>query len=253
MRRILTLPVVIALGLAGAIGLAQQLQEPGGGRVAPGDTVLGKVTSVAKDSLVVTPLSGGEPITIHISDGTRLIKERQPIKLSDIKSNDLVVARGEVKGLSMTATIVAVPNPEMVERIKQGGGFGMGRGGRGFGGGTGTDVFNRDDMGKKFILGEVKAINETKLTIARPDGQTQDIQVDENTSFKRGNESITLPDIKVGDFVRGAGEVKDNIFVPKELAVGRPQNRTMIGTSSGSQPQANPPADKPSTAAPPKN
>jgi len=253
MRRILTLPIVIAWGLAGAIGLGQQLEESGGRRAAPGDTVLGKVISVAKDSLVVTPLSGGDPITIHVSDGTRLIKERQPIKLNDIKSNDLVFARGEIKGLAMTATIVTVPNPEMVERIQQGGGFGMGRGGgRGFGGGTGT-VFNRDDIGKKFILGEVKAINETKLTIARPDGQTQEIQVDENTSFKRGNESITLPDIKVGDFVRGAGEVKDNIFVPKELAVGRPQTRTMLGTSDGSEPRANPPADKPPTSGPPKN
>jgi len=98
--------------------------------------------------------------------------------------------------------------------------------------------FNREDMGKKFIVGEVKAIQETKLTIARPDGQTQDIEVDENTSFKKGTESVTLPDIKVGDFVRGRGELKDNVFVPKELIVGRPQMQmkfTMGGP--GGQPQ----------------
>ena len=88
-------------------------------------------------------------------------------------------------------------------------------------------------MGKKFIVGEVKAINETKLTIARPDGQTQEIEVDENTSFKKGSESITLPDIKVGDFVRGRGELKDSTFVPKELIVGRQQMRIMMGGPGG--------------------
>src|SRR5438132_154868 len=77
------------------------------------------------------------------------------------------------------------------------------------------------------VAGKVKAINETKLTIARPDNQSQDIEVDENTSFKKGSESVTLADIKVGDFVFGPGEVKDGTFVSKQLNIGRP--RTMIG------------------------
>ncbi|HZS26333.1 MAG TPA: hypothetical protein VFB76_03820, partial [Candidatus Angelobacter sp.] len=95
-----------------------------------------------------------------------------------------------------------------------------------------------------FIAGEVKAINETKLTIARPDGQTQEIEVDENTSFRKGMESITLPDIKVGDFVRGRGELKNNVFVPKELVVGRPQMRSM--SQGGAQQEQK----KPDSAAP---
>jgi hypothetical protein len=101
----------------------------------------------------------------------------------------------------------------------------------------------------------VKAINETKLTIARPDGQTQEIEVDENTSFKRGSESITLPDIKVGDFVRGPGELKNNVFVPKELAVGRPTRMRMddSGNPSQQEPQpGNSSPDKSATQAPPK-
>jgi hypothetical protein len=106
-------------------------------------------------------------------------------------------------------------------------------------------------MGKKFIAGEVKAIAETKLTIARVDGQSQDIEVDENTSFKRGKESITLPDIKAGDFVRGPGELKDGVFVAKELTVGRPNMRIRFAGPDG-PPAQNPPADKPAQA-PPKN
>ena len=121
---------------------------------------------------------------------------------------------------------------------------------------SGNPGVNPEDMGKKFILGEVKAINETKLTIARPDGQTQDIEVDENTSFRKGQESITLPDIKVGDFVRGRGELKENVFVPKELIVGRPQMR-MRGqdgqATDAKKPDSAPPAATGSApAAPPK-
>jgi len=126
---------------------------------------------------------------------------------------------------------VGVVPVEMVQRMQQGGGPGGGMAG-----------FNREDLGKKFIVGEVKAIHETRLTIARPDGQTQEIEVDENTSFKKGGESITLPDIKVGDFVMGRGELKENVFVPKELTVGRQPMRMLMNA-----PGAQPPATKPST------
>jgi hypothetical protein len=55
-----------------------------------------------------------------------------------------------------------------------------------------------------------------------------------------------LPDIKVGDFVRGRGELKENVFVPKELMVGRPQMRIMTG-GPGDQP---PEQKKPDGTAP---
>ncbi|HEV8491063.1 MAG TPA: DUF5666 domain-containing protein [Candidatus Angelobacter sp.] len=218
----------------------------------PGDNVVGKVTAVSKDSLTIAPLMGGDAVTVKVSDTSRVVKDRQPFKLEQIKVDDVVFARGELKNNSMQAAVVSVVNPEMIQRLQQGGGPGGGPGG-GIGQGAG---FNREDLGKKFILGDVKAINETKLTIARPDGQTQEIEVDENTSFKKNGESITLPDIKVGDFVRGRGELKDNTFVPKELIVGRPQMRLMMGGpgmagpgiagSGGAQPEQK----KPDEAAP---
>jgi len=214
----------------------------------PGDNVVGKVTAVGKDSLIIAPLMGGDAVNVKVSDTTRVAKDRQPFKFEQIKVDDVIFARGELKNNSMQAAVVSVVNPEMIQRIQQGGAAG---------GGPGSPMggFNREDLGKKFIIGEVKAINETKLTIARPDGQTQDIEVDENTSFKKGGESITLPDIKVGDFVRGRGELKDNTFVPKELMVGRPQMRMMIGGPGGQpteqkKPESAPPGTAPAT--PPK-
>src|SRR5712691_801577 len=180
-------------------------------RFPPGETVIGKVTAITKDSLTIAPLAGGSPVNVNVGENTRVMKERQPATLADIKVDDTVFARGQLKGGTLEAAILGVVTPEMAQRIQQG-----------LGGG-GSAQFKREDLGKKFIAGEVKAINETKLTIARPDGQTQDIQVDENTSFKKAGESITLADIKAGDFVRGPGELKDSVFFAKELVVGRPR------------------------------
>lgn len=211
MKKLLSVSILLACSITLAFPQAET-QNRGGNR-PPGEMVVGKVTSVNKDLLTVAPLSGGEPITVKITANTRVTKQRQPIKIEEIKVDELVFVRGQINGSSVEAGMVGVVSPEMAQRIQQGGMGGMG-GGR---------QVNPEDMGKKFIAGEVKAINETKVTIARPDGQTQDIEVDENTSFKKGGESITLADIKVGDFVAGPGELKDNIFVAKELRSGRPR------------------------------
>ena len=248
-KKSLLVATLLSIGFAGA-----RAQGPEGGRrnLPPGENVVGKVTSVSKDSLVVAPLTGGSPVTVKVGDSTRVLKARQPIALSEIKNDDLVFARGELKDQTMQALVVSVVPPEAMERMRQGGG-GMLFGGPGGRGGPG-EQFNAEDMGKKFIAGEVKAINETKLTIARPDGQTQDIEVDENTSFRKGRESITLPDIKVGDFVFGRGELKNSIFVPQTLNVRGPGMRTMVIGGEGSQPQQKKPdADKPAGEGPPKN
>jgi Domain of unknown function (DUF5666) len=246
MKMLLVLTTLLGLGLA---SVPAQTPERGERNIPPGDTVVGKVISVSKDSLVIAPLMGGDPVTVKVGDNTRVSKDRQPAKLEEIKTDDAVFVRGALQNRVIEAAVVGVVNPQMIQRFDQGG---PGPGGSGVDRGGGPGRFNRDDLGKKFIVGEVKAINETKLTIVRPDGQSQDIEVDEDTSFKRGNESITLPDIKVGDFVRGSGELKNSVFVPKELVVGRPQMRMMMGGPENPQ-QQNAPVDKPSAPAPPKN
>ncbi len=247
--------LVAALLGASYVGAPAQVQERGGRNMPPGENVVGKVTAVGKDSITVSPIAGGDAVTVKISGETRIRKDRQPVKLEDIKTDETVFARGKLNGNTMEAAMVSVVPPEMIQRMQQGGGPGAGGMQGGGPGGPGRmGGFNPEDMGKKFIVGEVKAINETKLTIARPDGQTQEIEVDENTSFKRGQESITLPDIKVGDFVRGRGELKESVFVPKELVVGRPQMRMTGGQGSQAQDQKKPegaaPAGSTSTAPP---
>jgi hypothetical protein len=232
--------------------LSQQQAVVQGQGLPPGDNVIGKVTAATKDTVTVTPILGGDPVTVKVGGDTRVIKDRQPASLSDIKTGDTVVARGPLKGQTMEASFLLVVDPSMIQRMQNGG----------FGGGGGAgpmSQFKPEDMGKKYIAGEVKAINETKLTIARPDNQTQDIEVDENTSFKKGKESVTLADITVGDFVRGTGEIKNGIFVPKELNVGRPMRQIrMVGPGGNPQDQKKPDDQKAPDAPkpppdPPKN
>lgn len=212
-------------------GFSQQQTVIQGQGMPPGDNIVGKVTAATKDTVTVTPLTGGDPVTVKVGGDTRVIKDRQMAGIGDIKIGDTVAARGPLKGQTMDALFVVVVDPSMVLRFQAGGPGGSGP----------MSQFKPEDMGKKYIVGEVKAINETKLTIARPDNQTQEIEVDESTSFKKGKESVTLADITVGDFVRGTGEIKNGIFVPKELNVGRPQMRQLrIGGPGGNPPGGNP-------------
>lgn len=229
MRTTLLLTILFVLTLPAAWG---QRPEGRSEDLPPGTNVVGRVTAAGQNSLTIAPLTGGDPVTIKVSENTRVFKDRQPGKLEDVKTNDVVFVRGELKGNIMQAARVAVVNPQMMK-------FGQG-------GPEGGPGFNREDLGKKFIAGEVKAINETKLTIARPDNQSQDIEVDENTSFKKGSESITLPDIKVGDFVHGPGALKNGVFAAKELIVGRPQMRMMM-LGPGGQPQEVQSGEKPAS------
>src|SRR5581483_3807091 len=132
--------LVAALLGASFVAAPAQVQERGGRNLPPGETVVGKVTAVSKDSLTVSPMQGGDAVTVKIGENTRVTKERQPVKLEDIKKDDAVFVRGKLNGNVMDAAIVGVMNPEMLQRMQSGG---MGGGGR-MGG------FNPEDMGKKF-------------------------------------------------------------------------------------------------------
>jgi len=178
--------------------------EHGPGRRGPG--VAGTITAINADSIVIKTMDG-KTAQVKIDDKTQFRKERQSAKLADFKAGDEVFVRGQqASDGSWQAEVVAA------------------RPAGGFGGGM------REGMGKQFIAGEVKAVNGTQLTIARPDGVTQTISVDENTSFRKQNESITLADIKPGDHVFGRGELKNDVFVPSVLNVGEPR---MMGGPQG--------------------
>lgn len=78
----------------------------------------------------------------------------------------------------------------------------------------------RAGFGKTWIAGKVTAIHELKLTIERAgDKQSQVVAVDENTSFRKHREDVTLADIKVGDFITAQGAVQADVFTAAALRI----------------------------------
>jgi hypothetical protein len=201
MRRYLAVLLLLIPVLCAAQAGDTQQRPRRQGMGAFGSGVAGAITEIKPDSFTVKAMDG-KTVTVKLNADTRFMKDRQPAKLADFKVGDTVFVGGEAKGDEVIARVVASRTAGAVgggDRIAQ----------------------LREGLGKTFIAGEVKAIEGTKLTILRPDGQSQTIEVDENTSFRKGRESITLPDIKVGDQVRGPGQVNSQgTFVATTLNTG---------------------------------
>jgi hypothetical protein len=114
------------------------------------------------------------------------------------------------------------------------------------------------EMGKDFVAGEVKSVDAPNLTIVRADKVTQTLELNEDTSLRRGRESITMADIQPGDHVVIRGAVENNAFVPKNVMVLSPEQwkqmeemRKMAGISpDGNAPAGNNPAPAPKSNPP---
>jgi preprotein translocase subunit YajC len=157
----------------------------------------GQISEINGDSFTLKTQMG-TTLTVKTTAETRFFgKDRVPGVLKDLKAGDYVAAAGPVTEGVVQARFVAQLDEAAVKRMEE----------------------FKANLGKTVIAGEVKEISETKLTILRPDGQTQVIELDESTSLRRREESITLADIKPGDRVFGNGELKNGVFVPKELRV----------------------------------
>ena len=190
--------------------------------------VQGTVTATSPDHLTVKT-ERGDSFNIAVTPNTQVRKGRDPEKLADIHVGDGVGAMGEIDQPNKTvhALMVFVVDAEQIKKA-------------------------RESLGKTTIAGRVTAIDELKLTVLRPDGVSQVIMVDEDTSFKKGGraqqqgfeglaaggvsggvgrggsataaggESITLADVKVGSNVAGQGGLKGGVFVPTQLYVSEP-------------------------------
>lgn len=211
--------------LVACVAVAQQTPPPEGaprtergprGRMGAfvGQGTAGNITAINGDTLTLKTIAGTE--TVKTTGDTMFRRDREAAKLSDFKVGDTVFVAGDKTGDTWTARMVASR--------------------------TGPGMFNPDDLGKKFILGEVTKIDGTKITIKRPDKVEQTIEVDDDTSFRNSRrESVTLADVKVGDRVGGRGKLQDGTFVASVLTVGLPDRMMMV--AGPNEDQAPPPAN----------
>ncbi len=191
-----------------------QQSSPNGGRMqGPGEgrglAVFGKITAIKDGALELTK-PDGNPETVKITDKTEFRKDRQGAKLSDFKVGDMVFIRADDSGgRGLTALMVATRSGSM-------GGPGMGGPG---GPGGNMMMVGGGEMGKDFVIGEVKSIDAPQITIQRPDNVTQKLELTEETSLRKGRESVTMADIQPGDHVFVRGALQNNVFVPKSVQV----------------------------------
>lgn len=269
--------VLLCAGL-GVVSAAQEAPVPGDpvvpGRAAPGSPVpgargqggwrgqpegrgmgmgfgqgtVGTVTEAAADHFMVkTEL--GEVYKVYFSVNTRLMKQPpggpsqrqggryrgaepgeegamrtppQPIKAAEIKVGDVIAASGEVDANAKTlgAVFVMLIDPERAKEMRA----------------------MEANYGKTWLAGRVKAIEEVKVSLdGGPDRAVHSFVADENTTFRKRRDPITLADVQVGDMVRVEGAVKDGTFVATTVSVMTPPpNGPRGGDEPGQPPAAGP-------------
>jgi hypothetical protein len=207
--------VVTALAAAAAFQALQAEGQEGG--PGPGEgrlPLLGKITAVHQGSLDVAD-TNGETVSVKLTGDTKFRKDRQAAKRTDFKAGDIIMVRGqENPDHSWTAEIVAA-------RSMNGPNGPNGRGGPGAGGGRG--MAQSGTLGKDFVAGEIKSIDAPKLSVLRSDNVTQTLELNEETSLRKGRDSITMADIQVGDHLFARGAVENDVFVPKMIMVIGPE------------------------------
>jgi hypothetical protein len=191
---------MVGLALAAALSSHAQDDSAMGQAFGGGNAVRGTVTAAAADSFTIRT-DEGDNYKVLYSPNTRLMKDRQPIEASDIHVGDMLIAAGLVDAKAKTVGAVVVLDVD-ADEVRQA----------------------RAGFGKTWVAGKVTAIHELKITIERAgDKQMQVVEVDENTSFLRRKEDVTLADVKVGDFISARGALHADTFLAATLRIMPPR------------------------------
>jgi hypothetical protein len=186
-----------------------------GGGMGMGRGLMGTVTEVAADHYTIKTETG-ETYTIHYSANTRILKQQAraegaqraagedgsrgggnpptPIKSTNIKVGDAVAAMGELDATakSIGATAVVQIDPERARQMRE----------------------MQANYGKTWLMGKVTAIDGVKVTLMGVvDNTPHSFVADENTTFRKRRDPITLADIQPGDTIRVEGAIKGSDFV----------------------------------------
>jgi len=231
--KIRLLPAIV-FGLALTLAASAQDANPRGGRggwgggvgfgMGGGAGITGTVTETAVNHYTIKT-DAGDTYTVYFSANTRILKQAaqrrgergegggnppQTLKPTDIKVGDAVGVMGEADAAakSVGAIYIVQFDPEHARQIRE----------------------RLANYGKTWLQGRVTAINETKITLlGMMDNAAHAFVADEDTTFRKRREPITLADVQVGDVVRVEGAVKNGVFVAASVAV---MGMTRGGTST---------------------
>jgi hypothetical protein len=268
-RAAIALALLMPLGAVSAKAQDSATQGAGRGQFAGMQRIGGTITAIAGPQVTIKTVDG-VVYQVVTTDNTRVMRGRgNLIKLGDLKAGDGLMAMGNMDAPNKTihAAMLISMDADQMKKLED------------------AQKQQLANLGKTLIAGRVTAIDmdNATMTVERPDGVSQTIGFDENTSFRRGRmmmgngtgfasangssaatgtnatavptgESITLADIKIGDRVAGPGEVKSGRFVAKELTVMTPGNgrRRSAETKEGSETGPSDTGKSPSAPQPPK-
>ena len=209
----------------------------GGGMMGRG--LMGTVTETSQDHYIIKT-DAGEVYTVHFTSSTRIFKQAagrgpgggagygqgggqgdsnsqgggngmrrggyggnppQQLKPADIKAGDVISVMGDTDAASksVNATAIAQVDPERVKQMRE----------------------MEANFGKTWLQGKVTAINETTITLTGTlDNAPHTVVADENTTFRKRRDPVTLADIQVGDIIRADGALKNGVFVAASVNVG---------------------------------
>ncbi len=165
------------------------------------NTVRGTVTTAAPSTFTIRTDDGASYKVLY-SVNSRFLIDRGPAKAADIHQGDMLIAVGDLDTSAKTigAAVLIGVSAEAVRKAREG-------------------------LGKTWTAGKITSIaiaDEPKIALARLDGVAQTIEVDENTSFKRHHDSITMADIKVGEGLHADGHLVGKIFLATTVNVFAP-------------------------------
>jgi hypothetical protein len=216
---LLAIPVLMALPqsfLVSDVVLSQNKLGQQGSDEERRMPLFGKITAIHDSSLEISN-PAGESVTVKITSQTEFRKDRQPAKRSDFKVGDVIAVRGQ-------------ENPDHTWTAQTIGARSANGEGRGPNMQAGT-------LGKDYVAGEVKGVDAPKISVLRSDHVTQTIELNEDTSLRKGRDAITMAEVQVGDHLLARGAVQDNVFVPKFVMVIGPDQwkrmQEMGGMRSG--------------------
>jgi hypothetical protein len=206
---LLAIPVLMALPqsfLVSDVVLSQdapprQHQQQGQGheRRMP---LFGKITAMHESSLEISN-PNGDTVTVKLTPQTEFRKDREPAKRTDFKVGDVIAVRGqENPDHTWTAQTIGARSAN--------------------GEGRGPNI-QAGALGKDYVAGEVKSVDAPKISVLRTDNVTQTIELNEDTSLRKGRDSITMADVQPGDHLVARGAMQDNVFVPKFVMVIAPE------------------------------
>jgi hypothetical protein len=218
---LLAIPVLMALPQSFLLSDIVLSQDAPSHKQAPGEEgrmpLFGKITAIHDSSLEISN-PNGETVTVKLTPQTEFRKDRQAAKRSNFKVGDVIAVRGQ-------------ENPDHTWTAQTIGARSANGEGRGPNMQAGT-------LGKDYIAGEVRSVDAPKISVLRSDNVTQTIELNEDTSLRKGRDAITMADVQVGDHLIAHGALQNGVFVPKFVMVIGPEQWKHMQEVGGMHPGA---------------